>query len=197
MTRGYVKNRRHSSRARKRRNLDISIDHAGACSRATSARRGGVRRRTLTPQLFGGRCMIVRFRLLSKRKDVAGSKALRVSEERHCKRRLRATLCRWPVNLCRQSYRAAPNRGARMRSGEFDARCSCHRSCGFGPCLARAGCSARRNAQYRELVPANGRQQLGATEDGFGRVDIAVVRLTTVATHPTPYMQPVDATRSG
>jgi hypothetical protein len=76
-----------------------------------------------------------------------------------------------------------------MEGAAVHCRCSGHRPCSSCPCLSRAGCSARRNPQGRTLVPVDGRRQLGATEDIFGRVNIAVVQLTTVSTYPLSDME--------
>lgn len=75
-------------------------------------------------------------------------------------------------------------------------RYSCHRPRGFYPCLARAGCSARRNPRGRRLVPAHGHRYLGATADVSGCLGIPLAPPTTMVTHPLSYTLPIDAVKS-
>jgi hypothetical protein len=75
-------------------------------------------------------------------------------------------------------------------------RYSCHRPHGFYPCLARAGCSARRNPRGRKLVPAHGHRYLGATRNDSGWIGFPIAPSTTMATHPQSHTLPVDVVKS-
>jgi len=57
-----------------------------------------------------------------------------------------------------------------------------------GSCLAQTRCLAGRRLNRRRLVPANGGPTPGpGPENVSGRIDVPIVRLTTVRTFPTPY----------